>query len=157
MSSLTSTTTAAVPSLRALAFNRLVERYGRLELAGRENEQTLMLFKLPVTLLPEFMRRKAAFEAVDAATDAKELMWRFGKSVAKRNIKHVAVECQICDHTFEIDVTVGDEQPARQVKAMNKEIKDVQHRKRQKLNEHCLLKPICANYGFDDTEAEEQE
>ncbi len=62
-----------VPSLRALAFNRLAKRYRKFENKGREDQLVLMLSKLPVTLIPEFMRRKAALDAIEAADDVKEV------------------------------------------------------------------------------------
>ncbi len=68
-----------VPSLRALALNHVVKRYRRLESKGREDQLVLLLSKIPVTLIPELMRRKAAAEATDAAVDVKEVVKRFSK------------------------------------------------------------------------------
>ena len=145
----------AVPSLRALAFNRLASRYHKFENKGREDQLVLILSKLPVTLIPELMHRKTTLDAVDAATDAKELVRSFAFRVSDREIrKHTDVQCEICDHAFVIEVEVEDDYPTEEKEAAEEEIERLRDIKRQKLDTHCLQKKICSDYGFEDSEDE---
>ena len=141
----------AVPSLRALAFNRLVERYRLFETKGREDQLVLLLSKLPVTLIPEFMRRKAAFEALDAADDIVEVVEYCSEAFGNRIITAEDTrQCHICDHEQEISIETSFEYPDSENEATVTEIKRVQSNKRQKLLTHHLDKPVCPYYGFVD-------
>ncbi len=139
-----------VPSLRALAFNRLVKRYRKFESKGREDQLVLLLSKLPVTLIPELMRRKAAAEAIDAAEDVQEVVARFSDECRNKIITcAVDVRCQICDFEHEMDVDIDTGSVNGEQETINGEIADQQARKRTKLNAHVLAKPVRPDYGFD--------
>ncbi len=144
----------AVPSLRALAFNRIAERYIHFEHKGREDQLVLLLSKMPITLIPELMRRKAAYEAVEAADDAKEVVARAIETCASRTrLYHSDIQCRICDHEQGVTMEATNnwrEKCSKQVS--QKEIEQTQENKRRKLLAHHIEKPVCPNYGFAEDE-----
>ncbi len=146
-----------VPSLRALAFNRLAERYRKFENKGREDQLVLMLSKLPVTLIPEFMRRKAALDAIEAADDVKEVVTKFSKRCSETTVSKFAdIECEICDHTCEIQVDFEAACPEEDECEALEEITREQANKRQKLLTHHLAKSVCPDYGFAEDSEEDK-
>ncbi len=141
---------ATVPALRALAFNHIVKRYRRFENKGREDQLVLLLSQMPVTLIPELVRRKAAAEAVDAADDVKEVVKRFSNECSGKTMsKWVESECEICDHVQELEVEVHADSPDDEQLAAEVEITRERDRKRQKLDASVLLNKVCPDYGFE--------
>ena len=145
-----------VPSLRALAFNKLVKHYAKTERRGNCEAQLVdIVSSLPPSLLPEFMRRKAAVEAVRAAKDSKEIVRLFKDTVLAQPVDlHVTSDCEICDHSQVVHLTtlVDTEE---EMDLLNAEIDRVAANKRRKMLHDQVIRPVCSHYGFAESEPEE--
>ncbi len=138
-----------VPSLRALAFNCLAERYRMFENKGREDKLVLMLSKLPVTLIPELMRRKAALDAITAADDIKDVVTHLSERISwPRTTKNTMHQCISCDHEQEVELEFTNDRPVDEEEETLEWITREKAKKKRKLKQHCLQKEIPPTYAW---------
>ncbi len=138
-----------VPSLRALAFNRLAERYRKFENKGREDKLVLMLSKLPVTLIPELMRRKTALDAITSADDIKDVVTHLSERISwPRITKNTLHQCISCHVEQEVELEFKVDRPEDEEEETIEWIDREKAKKKRKLKQHCLQKEIPPTYAW---------